>query len=101
MASDIAQAVKDSQTQIKSKRAVPRGTTDVVMSRLFPERRSKVPVDEERQAEVYAILKEVGAIEEADEQGVERDSEDADGTQVLDARFLEDHRPASGEEVSA
>lgn len=46
-----------------SKRQIPKGTTDVVMERLFPEKRSTVPIDEERRAIVYEILLMCGALD--------------------------------------
>jgi hypothetical protein len=41
---------------------IPKGTTDVVMERLFPKERSSVPIDDERRATVYEILKATGAL---------------------------------------
>lgn len=46
----------------KRKTGLPKGTTDVVMDRLFPSRKSKVDVSEERRTMVFEILVSVGVI---------------------------------------
>lgn len=47
-----------------SSRRLPKGTADVTMERLFPEKRSTVPIDDERREEVFSILVMCGALTE-------------------------------------
>jgi hypothetical protein len=73
--------------------AIPRGTADVVMERLFPEKRSEVPIDDERKNSVYVILLEVGAFDlkeiEADGQDHESESGIGKGTQTPESETSE------------
>lgn len=46
---------------------IPRGTTDVVMERLFPKERSRVPVDDARKNAVYTILYDSGLFSDKEE----------------------------------
>lgn len=50
-----------------SRRKIPKGTTDVVMERLFPTKRSSIPIDDERRQSVFEILVMCGALSETGE----------------------------------
>lgn len=55
---------------------IPRGSTEVVMERLFPKERSAVPVDEDRANAVYAILSEAGFFRSPEQQEEGTDVQD-------------------------